>query len=286
MLRVVQFLRHHSPDVIHLHEPLAPMVNYAYFLFTSVPLVGTFHRSGNSAWHRVLGPMARWATARLDTRCAVSVAAAETAGSNDVEILFNGVDVARFANATPQRTEVPTVMFLGRHEKRKGLELLLRAFAEVPGSPVLWIAGEGPETKRLKRAFPPSSRLHWLGNLADEEISRRLRGAHILCAPSLFGESFGVVLLEAMAARCAVLASDLNGHRAAVGGHVQYFPVGDQRSLTRSLNAALDEAASQTTQRVDTLERGFKYANALSMPRLARLYETIYASTLVKHQAR
>jgi phosphatidyl-myo-inositol alpha-mannosyltransferase len=278
VLRVAQFARRRSPDVIHIHEPLAPLVNYAYFLFSSVPLVGTFHRSGHSAWHRALGPMARWATGRLSVRCAVSAAAAETTGSDDVEVLFNGVEVKRFSDATPRLTEAPTVMFLGRHERRKGLELLLMAFREVPAPAVLWIAGEGPETRRLRNAFPSSPRVHWLGNLTEIEITRRLSGAHILCAPSLFGESFGVVLLEAMAARCVVVASALEGHRAACGGHAQLFPVGDRRALAGSLIAALDEAASPSAARMDALDRAFTYANDLSMARLADRYESIYAS--------
>ncbi len=278
VLRVLRFLRRQLPDVIHLHEPLSPLANYAYFLSASVPLVGTFHRSGRSAWHRALGPTARWATERLSVRCAVSAPAAEAIGSDDVEVLFNGVDVNRFSDATPRLPKAPTVMFVGRHEKRKGLELLLSAFRELPSSSVLWIAGEGPETEKLKHAFPTSARLHWLGNLPDVEIARRLRGAHVLCAPSLFGESFGVVLLEAMAARCAIVASALDGHRAASGGHARLFPVGERRALANSLIAALGEAASPTVKREVALDRAFTYANQLSMARLARRYESIYAS--------
>ena len=189
VLRVMRILHRQSPDVIHLHEPLAPLVNYAYFLSTSVPLVGTFHRSGHSAWQRVLSPMARWATERLSVRCAVSAVAAETTRSDDVEILFNGVEVERFSDATPRRSEAPTVMFLGRHERRKGLELLLSAFREVPGSSVLWIAGEGPESERLQHAFPASHRLHWLGNIPDVEVARRLHAALTSFVPRHSSES-------------------------------------------------------------------------------------------------
>ncbi len=150
------------------------------------------------------------------------------------------------------------------------------AFSEVPAPSVLWIAGEGPETKRLRRAFPSSSRVHWLGSLSENEITRRLRDADVLCAPSLFGESFGVVLLEAMAARCVVVASALDGYRAASGGYAQLVPVGDKQALTKSLIAALGEAVSPNAARGGALDRAFDYANGLSMTRLANHYEAIY----------
>ena len=276
MLRVVQLIRQTSPDVIHLHEPLAPLVNYAHLFATSVPIVGTFHRSGRSAWHVALRPAARWATSRLAARCAVSPAAAETTGSKDVEILFNGVEIERFSEAVPWPTQVPTVMFVGRHEKRKGLELLLRAFEKVSIPAVLWIAGDGPETIKLKRVFPPTARLHWLGALSEAELSRRLRGADVLCAPSLFGESFGVVLLEAMAARCAIVASALDGHRAAAGEHARLFPVGDQGALTNVLAEELAKSASRNTQWVDAIGSAFVHAKERSMSHLADCYAEIY----------
>jgi phosphatidyl-myo-inositol alpha-mannosyltransferase len=277
ILRVIRLLRDQSPDVIHVHEPLAPMINYAYLLSTALPVVGTFHRSGPSAWHRGLSPLARWATSRLTVRCAVSPSAAETTGSTDVEILFNGVDVERFVNAVPWPAEKPTIMFLGRHERRKGLELLLRAFVQIPGDAVLWIGGDGPESKRLRLSFPESSRIHWLGVLSGEEVASRLRGAHVLCAPSLYGESFGVVLLEGMAARCSVVASALDGHRAAAHEHAHFFPVGDQAALRGLLAEVLSDACSGVPARKDALESAFIYASRFSLDHLAERYESIYA---------
>ena len=277
IVRVMQLLHRQPPDVIHLHEPLAPMINYAY-LRSNVPIVGTFHRSGRSAWHSILGPAARWATEILTARCAVSPAAAETSGSNKVEVLFNGIEVERFVEAKSWPTTSPTVMFLGRHEKRKGLELLLSSFTAVPDPAVLWIAGEGPETARLMRKYPANTRLKWLGKLSEVDMTRRLRGAHVLCAPSLFGESFGVVLLEAMAARCSVVASSLDGHRSAAGGHAQLFPVGDGRALTRALCAALIPARSNSDRNTPPLDSAFSYATEFSMTRLAARYQDIYES--------
>jgi phosphatidyl-myo-inositol alpha-mannosyltransferase len=274
--RVLHSLRQRSPDVIHLHEPLAPMFNYGFLLSPSTPVVGTFHRSGRSAWHRALMPAAQWATHKLAARCAVSATAAQFVGGTDVDVLFNGIEVERFTQATPWPTDKPTVMFLARHEKRKGLELLLRAFEQTPDPAVLWIAGDGPETLGLKRMFPPSPYVHWLGVLSESEVARRLAGAHVLCAPSLFGESFGVVLLEAMAARCSIVASSLDGYRTAVQGHARLIPAGDHVGIANALNDALKEARLDTRKRSDALNHASAYAESMSFSRLAARYASVY----------
>ncbi|HEX3946176.1 MAG TPA: glycosyltransferase family 4 protein, partial [Acidimicrobiales bacterium] len=199
-VRAHRFVRGYAPDVVHLHEPLAPLAGYGCLVGSPVPVVGTYHRAGDSRAYRALGPVARWADGRLAARCAVSAAAAATIGSvvgRDCRVLFNGVEVDRFGGAEPWPTEGPTVLFLGRHEQRKGLGVLLEAFARVPDPAVLWVAGDGPATGELRRRHPESGRLRWLGMLDDDEVARRLAGADALCAPSLGGESFGMVLLEA-----------------------------------------------------------------------------------------
>ena len=135
----------------------------------------------------------------------------------------------RFEGVEPWPIDRPTILFLGRHEERKGLGTLLDAFerlhpdpcpeAATPRPPLLWIAGDGPLTESLRRRHPPSADLCWLGVLSEEEKVRRLVAADVLCAPSLGGESFGVVLVEAMAARTVVVASDIDGYRDAADGH-------------------------------------------------------------------
>ncbi len=220
-------------DVVHVHEPLAPVAAYGLVLRAPVPMVGTYHRSGVSRWVPVLKPLAGFVGHRMQIRVAVSEAARETglqAGGGDFEVLFNGVDVDRFESAEPVRDEQgrPAVLFLGRHEGRKGLNVLLDAFAMVERPAVLWVAGDGPATEVQRRRYPESDRVRWLGLLSDEEVASRLAGADVLCAPSLHGESFGMVLLEGMAGGCAVVASDIEGYRAAAGGHAELVPPGDR----------------------------------------------------------
>src|SRR5207244_511825 len=100
----------------------------------------------------------------------------------------------------------------GRHEERKGLAVLLDAMAQLPADIRLWVASDGPQTAELQARTAGDERVEWLGRISDTEKAQRLRGADVFCAPSLHGESFGVVLLEAMAAGTALVASDLPGY--------------------------------------------------------------------------
>ena len=209
-------MRDESFDVIHLHEPLAPGPTMTALLVRTAPLVGTFHLAGGSLAYDLLPRATRFLANRLDLRVAVSPDARDTArdalGGN-YDLLYNGVELAPYRNAEPSRTDGPTVLFIGRHEPRKGLGVLLDAFRLLPESVRLWIAGDGPETAALRARSAGDARIEWLGTITDSEKISRLKGADIFCAPSLRGESFGVVLLEAMAADTAVVASDLPGYR-------------------------------------------------------------------------
>jgi phosphatidylinositol alpha-mannosyltransferase len=225
--------------------------------------------------------------------------------------LFNGVELDRFGDVEPWPTHRPTVLFLGRHEPRKGLQVLLDAFDRLgaggPGrpaaapSPVLWVAGDGPQTASLRRLHPESSSLRWLGVLSEEEKARRLTGAHVLCAPSLGGESFGMVLVEAMAARTTVVASDIDGYRQAAGGHAVLVLPGDARSLAEALAEALSDAVAgapvppepgvptvPAEGRSRPAQQGGPdgdaaraWATHWSMARLAARYEGLYRAAMV-----
>jgi phosphatidylinositol alpha-mannosyltransferase len=211
--RAERFVRKGGFDVLHLHEPLAPMAPYGSILHASVPMVGTYHRAGVSRWVHVFKPLAQFVGYRLQVRVAVSEAAAETGRRSSggvYEVLFNGVDMTRFDAAEDRARHLassaadrPTILFLGRHEHRKGLSVLLDAFSKVERPAELWVAGDGPENEVQRRRHPQSDRVKWLGMISDEEVAARLLAADVLCAPSLRGESFGMVVLEGMAARCA-----------------------------------------------------------------------------------
>ena len=237
-LRTIRALRDEEFDVLHVHEPLVPGPTMTAVIAASAPKVGTFHAAGGSAAYRWLWPVARWMAGRLALRCAVSEDArdmARRALGGEYVLVYNGIEVERFSKVAAWPTTGPTVFFVGRHEPRKGLAVLLEALPLFPPSVRVWIGGDGPETEALRGSVGDDARVEWLGRLGDEELARRLRGADVFCAPSLHGESFGVVLLEAMAAQTPIVASDLPGYRnvARAGQDALLVPPADPRRWPR-----------------------------------------------------
>jgi phosphatidyl-myo-inositol alpha-mannosyltransferase len=287
-MRAERFVRKGGFDVLHLHEPLAPVAAYGFVASAPLPMVGTYHRAGVSKWVPVLKPLVYLVGSRLQVRVAVSEAARETAllsSKGEYEVLYNGVDMDRFALADPVRSDRPTVLFLGRHETRKGLGVRLYAFALLERPATLWVAGDGPQGEVQRRRHPESDRVNWLGTLSDREVDARLVGADVLCAPSLRGESFGMVVLEGMAARCAVVASDLQGYRSAAGGHAVLVPPGDVTALSRALGVALADAVEESGQSSpDALKAAETHAQGWSMESLAERYVDVYERAIAAYQ--
>ena len=196
-------------------SPSCPGPAQTTLLLKTAPLIGTFHAAGESAGYKYLRPLVRWLAGRLDVRCAVSDQAAALARhylEGDYLPVFNGIDVDLHAGADPWPAEGPTVFFVGRHEPRKGLDVLLEAVDRLPDDVRFWVAGDGPDTADAP-ARHTSDRIEWLGRISDDEKLRRIRGASVFCAPALRGESFGIVLLEGMAAGTPVVAGDIDGYR-------------------------------------------------------------------------
>ena len=298
-LRTISALHAEQFDVVHLHEPLAPGPTLTSVVLGSSPIVGTFHAAGVSAAYQWLRPLTCWLAQRLTVRCAVSEdarALAAAALGGDYVMVNNGIDVETFAKATPWPTEAPTVLFVSRHESRKGLDVLLDALHRLPGDLRVWVASDGPDTARLKAAVGGDPRVEWLGRIGDDEKARRLRGADVLCAPSLHGESFGMVLLEGMAAQTPVVASDIPGYRRVAGPErpservagperpservagtregeaALLVPPGDPVALAAALDRALGDAATART----LVAAGEVRAAEFSMDRLAERYVELY----------
>ncbi len=276
-LRFIRAVRDEGFEVLHLHEPLGPGATITACLLKPVPLVGTFHAAGVSAAYRYLRPAVRWLAGRLDLRCTVSDDAERLASrflGGTYDRLFNGIELTALAKATPWPTDGPTILFLGRHEERKGLEVLLDALSELPRDLRLWVAGDGPETDRLQRRVAGDSRVEWLGRISDEEKAARLRGADVFCAPSLRGESFGVVLLEAMAASTPIVASDLDGYRnvARPGRDAVLVPPGDPVALASALRRVLSDPPTAEA----LVASGEQRAQRFSMDALAEAYVERY----------
>jgi phosphatidylinositol alpha-mannosyltransferase len=276
-LRTIRALRDEGFDVLHLHEPLVPGPCMTAILFRNAPIVGTFHAAGGSAAYRYLNWGVRKLARRLDHRCAVSEDArqmAHDALGGDYTLLFNGIEVDRFAKAEPWPSDAPTIFFVGRHEPRKGLTVLLEALQSLPSDVRVWVAGDGPETAALQSRYGHDGRIEWLGRIDDQEKAARLRGADVFCAPSLRGESFGVVLLEGMASQTPVVASDLPGYAnvARAGADAILVPPGDADALA----AALAKVLENPTCAERLVASGRERAEEFSMDNLAAKYADLY----------
>ncbi len=276
-LRTMRVLFEEQFDVLHLHEPFAPGPTMTAMLLHPSPVVGTFHAAGESASYKYLATPIKAAAKNLAHRVAVSKdaqALVEEGIGGEYEVLFNGVELDTYRAAPPWPTDGPTIFFCGRHEERKGLDVLLAAMRELGPEVRLWIGSNGPDTARLQAATAADDRILWLGRLSDEEKISRLRGADVFCAPSLHGESFGVVLIEAMAASTCIVASALDGYRNVATADVDALLVepGDAGELAVALSKALTDQAlsSQLTA------AGNRRADDFSMVTLAQRYAQIY----------
>ena len=279
-LRTIRALWDEDFDVVHLHEPFAPGPTITTAMLKPAPLVGTFHAAGDQPYYKRLAGLASWGARRLDVRVAVSEDAVELIQGlvdGEVHVLFNGIEAARFRDAEPWPSDGPTVLFIGRHEERKGLEVLLRALEHLPEDLTIWVAGEGPETQDLKVKYG-DRRIEWLGRIEDDERDRRMKGASVFCAPSLGGESFGIILLEAMAARTPVVASAIPGYsKVATTQHglaAELVETGDPKALAEGISHVL----SDEVHRAELIERGIARSDEFDLERLCDLYLEIYRS--------
>ncbi|MGQ9501513.1 MAG: glycosyltransferase family 4 protein [Anaerolineae bacterium] len=261
---VRRILRQHPLDVIHLHEPTNPtlprvVLQEATKLSPKTVIVGTFHayREGyklnalERLLHRAYRVFCQSIAAQLDGRIAVSLLAREHASRmipGPYRVIPNGVDVNLFGDTRiaplPEFAEGLNVLFVGRLEARKGVHYLLEAFARIkdilPQARLL-IAGpySAHETKPLQRLIHSWALrdVHFLGCLSERELVRCYRTAHVFCAPSLGSESFGMVLLEAMAAGLPIVASDIAGYRTVVKHQEEGYlvPPGNVEAIVQAL---------------------------------------------------
>ena len=280
VLRTLRVLNDETFDVIHLHEPLAPGPTAAALMVHRAPTVGTFHAAGTSASYRLLAPSLSRLIQRIDHKVVVSKDALALVRGHlggEYEVLFNGVELDEIRASVPwPRPDGgrPVVFFCGRHEERKGLRILVEAVRAGALEVEVWVASDGPDTLELTAATDGDDRFHWLGRLSDAEKFARLRAADVFCAPSLGGESFGVVLIEAMAAGTTVVASSLDGYRNVATDGVDALLVepGDSRQLAAALTVAVSDQA-----RADELRRaGDQRAEGFAMSSLADRYIDIY----------
>jgi phosphatidylinositol alpha-mannosyltransferase len=285
-LRTIRALNDERFDVLHVHEPLAPGPGVTTLLVHPAPIVGTFHAAGRSSSYRLLRPALTRFASWIDRKVVVSrdaLALVQGHLGGEYEVLFNGVETTAIRSMAPPVSTTPTVFFLGRHEERKGLAVLLDALSHLDEDVACWVGGTGPDTLALQEQYGTDRRIEWLGLLSEEDKVARLRGASVFCAPSLHGESFGVVLVEAMAAGTPVVASALDGYRnvATDGVDAILVPPGDSDALAKALSSVLYDGALAAELRVN----GHRRADHFSMSTLASRYVEIYREVLADWRA-
>lgn len=288
-LRTLRVLADERFDVIHIHEPLAPGPTSTALIVHSAPTVATFHAAGTSASYRLLQPALSRLIDRIERKVVVSkdaLALVQSHLGGDYEVLFNGVEidairsVEPWPRADPAVDGRPTVFFCGRHEERKGLRVLVDAVQRADLHVEVWIAGDGPDTADLRTLTADDERFRWLGRVTDEEKFARLRSADVFCAPSLRGESFGVVLIEAMAAGTVVVASSLDGYRNVATSGVDSILAepGDADRLAEALAAAVHDPELAAQLRRAGSERAERFAMSALTDRYVEIYRAICPS--------
>jgi phosphatidyl-myo-inositol alpha-mannosyltransferase len=282
-MRVRRALRDFSPDLVHAHEPFAPSVSMLAVQAAGVPCVATFHADASeSRIYRAAGPILRALWNKLAVRIAVSEAARTTVErvfADGMLVIPNGIDVGHFASIPPADPSSRTVLFVGRLERRKGARVLIEAFARVPNAQLL-IVGDGPEREACRAAAAPlGDKVEFLGRVEPAALPQQMARANIVCAPSLGGESFGVVLLEAMAAGRAVVASSIPGYAAVVRDGIDglLVPPDDQAVLARALTELLDDAGRARGMGENGRENAARYDWSIVAGEIERVYEEALA---------
>jgi len=295
--RVRRWIREGDFDVLHIHEPAAPSLGLLACWAADGPIVATFHASyERSRAVTVSAPILQSALEKITGRIAVSEAARNTLVEHlggDAVLIPNGVATERYATAEPlpgwgrNGEGGESLGFLGRmDEPRKGLQVLLKAFEtlgrERPGLRLL-VAGPGDAEEALSRVSPElRDRVVVLGMVSEEDKIRAYHSVDVFVAPNLGGESFGIVLTEAMSSGAPILASDIEAFRRVLqdGRAGALFATGDADSLAAEAAALLDDPA----RRKELSEAARAAVRAYDWSTVARdvlhVYETVAAGAI------
>ncbi len=294
--RVKSLLREEAFDVVHLHEPLTPVLPLAVLGASQTVNVGTFHRfDGNGRLYQLTKhPLSHWFK-KLDGRIAVSQPAFQYVSKYfpaDYNIVPNGIDVDFFSQRVPPFNAFNdgklNILFVGRMEKRKGLKYLLAAFSslkwEYPNLRLL-VVGPGSPGKECYRLLAERNvqDVVFLGRVSEEAKRRYLHTADIFCAPNTGKESFGLILGEAMAAGKPIVASNIEGFAAVINDDAEGFlvPPRDEEALALALKRLIDDPALRRRMG----ERGRQSVEAFRWESVAQRVVECYGEAMVHHAA-
>jgi len=283
-------------DVLHIHEPFVPSLGWTAMNHAECPIVATFHaNSERFFWYWLGKPILKRVFPVFDGVVAVSPAARETAAryfAGQYRVIPNGIDLTRFRAPGARRPGAPRVLYVVGDSRRKGLGYLLRALrylsADLPPFE-LDVCGSDEHADKFARLVPErfAGRVRFRGRIAHDDLPELYQDADVFCAPSLGNESFGIVLLEAMATRTAVLASNIEGYRDVVGDGAEGLLVPPRNA--RALAAGLERLLRDEPLRDACAERGLqtvqRYSWEIVADEVMQLYRDVIRGRLKRRSA-
>jgi phosphatidylinositol alpha-mannosyltransferase len=294
--RVKQILKNEKFDVVHVHEPTAPILSIVVLRHSHAVNVGTFHayRESNPVYE-YMRPLLQRVFNRLDGRIFVSEAVREYITQyfpGDYIIIPNGIDANRFASPAikpiPQFDDGrPNILFVGRLEQRKGFRYLIRAYPyikdAIPDARLLVVGAFGDQDKAAFVRYARAHKLrgiHFIGYVPPDQLPRYYRTATIFCAPSTGFESFGIILLEAMAAGLAIVASRIAGYRTVMedGREGIFVPPMDEQALARAAIELLSDPARRAQMRENGQRKAAQYDWSKIAQRILAYYDQLIAA--------
>jgi phosphatidylinositol alpha-mannosyltransferase len=277
-----------GPDVVHAHQPMAPSTGLWATLEARAPMVGTFHSGAMRArLYDLAAPLLRRAAARLAVRIAVSERAADFERQRiggEFRVIANGVDVARFVEAKPADLGLGRkLLFVGRLDERKGFPIAIAAFERLAADRPdlhLVVVGDGPDRRAVDR-LPTllRARVTMLGAVPNQELPPIHAACDLYLGPSTGGESFGIVLVEAMAAGLPVVASDTPGYDEVVTDEVDgvLVPPRDAAALAGAAARVLDDADLAERLRTAGPDRARAFGWSVTVGRIEDAYRDALA---------
>lgn len=295
--RITEVLEAEQFDVLNFHEPWVPIISRQILAKSRAVNIGTFHAKlpdtvVSKTLERVITPYTKSILKSLPVLTAVSEAAAQYVqqlSDTPIEFIPNGIDLNKYHPNPGIKSDEPTIFYVGRLEKRKGLKYLLKAFVllqqTMPEARLL-IGGDGPDREKLEEyiADMQIKNVGFLGFLSEADKLRYLQSSTVFCSPAIYGESFGIVLLEAMACGTAIVAGDNPGYEGVLQERGQLSLVDPRQTVefARRLRLLLTDQELRKTWNAWAGE----YVKQYDYPKVVDLYEQLFESELSKKKAR
>lgn len=293
--KIDEILREEKFDILHFHEPWVPLLSRQLLTRSTSVNIATFHSKVPEALMtrtlaKVINPYLKSVMKYLDVLTAVSDSGAEYAAgmtSQPITIIPNGIDLKKYDHPhIPKKEQVDTILYVGRLEKRKGVKYLLQAYSLLSQDNKhlkLIIAGDGPDREKLEIIAEDLKlpNVSFLGFISEELKLELLDQADVFCSPALYGESFGIVLLEAMATGTVCVAGNNSGYSDLMQGvgAISIVNPEDSQEFARKLDLLMHEESMRKLWKSWAKD----YVKQFSYPNVVSQYEDLYIDSIKQH---